>query len=265
MRAVAALVVLLAATAARGDEEDGARETMRKALAHSLLGFDHARLVVALAVKTSASDPGETREIVVRTRRRADGLDRVLCFMSPADVRNTTFLSVSSNGGARAEQYLWLPELGRVRQVSRAAGNEPFLGTAFSYRDVEGWNLDDASYRRLPDERVGEHDCQVIEAVMKPAAGSEYARVVSFVRKSDYMPLRVQFFDAAAHPVKTLFTRRVDLQPGSGLAYARSVKMEDLRSGASTVLDITQADFAADLDAAMFTPDQLRRGVDCAP
>jgi hypothetical protein len=259
MRRGVLLAVLLAALPARADD---ARETMRKALGHSLLGFDHARLVVSLVVRSGPADPGEARQIVVRTRRRGERMDRHLCFLQPADVKNTTFLSVA---GEREEQFLWLPELGRLRQVSRASRSEPFLGTTFSYRDLEGWALDDATYRRIGEEAIGAHACQVIEATMKPGVGGDYGRIVSWVRKSDYMPLRVQLFDPAGKLAKTLFTRRIDRQSESGLAYARAVKMDDARTGASTLLEIEQADFAARFDPATFTPDHLRRGLDCAP
>jgi hypothetical protein len=261
-RLVVGVLLFASVTGARADEPAPARDIMRKALAHSVLGFDHARLVVTLLVRGSADDPGEARQVVVRTRRRGERIDRALCFLSPPDLKNTAFLSV---GGAREQQYLWVPELGRLRQVSRSSRSEPFLGTTFSYRDVEGWELDDATYRALPDEKVGEHPCHVIEATMRPDADGGYLRIVSWVRKRDHMPLRVQFFAADGRHAKTLFTRRVDTQKGTGLSYARSVKMQDELGGGSTVLEIVQADFAATFAPGAFTPDELRRGVDCAP
>jgi hypothetical protein len=256
MRALAALLVL--AGVARADDEP--RAIMQRALGHSLLGFDHARLVVSLLVRAGRNDPGEDRRVVVRTLRQGEALARSLCFLAPADLKNTTFLATSDGG-----QYLWLPELGRARQVARSSRAEPFLGTTFSFRDVEGWSLDDASYRRVGDETIDGNDCAVVEATLAPSPGEEYSRLVSWVRKRDDLPLRVELFDRAGRHVKTLFTRRIATQPGTGLGYIQAARMEDLRTGGSTVLDIVDADFDGRLDPARFTVAELRRGLDCAP
>jgi hypothetical protein len=254
-----ALLVLAGTARAGADDTDDARATMRKALGHSLLGFDHATLVVSLLIKGNRADAGEERRIVVRTLRRGERIDRTLCFLGPADLKNTAFLAANDGG-----QYLWLPELGRVRQVSRSSRSESFLGTTFSFRDVEGFGLDDATYKKLSDESIDGNPCSVVEATLKPSPGEEYGRVVSWVRKSDYMPLRVELYDTAGQHVKNLFTRRVATQAKSGLSYAQAARMEDLRSGGSTLLEIVDADFEAHLDDAAFTVAELRRGVDCA-
>jgi hypothetical protein len=250
--------------AARGRAEpatdESGRETLRRAMARNLIGFDQARLVVALTVKASKTDAGEERRIVVRNWRHGGDLERSLCFTAPADLKDTAFLATSDGG-----QFLWLPELGRVRQVSRSSRSEPFLGTTFSFRDVEGWNLDDATTRRLDDATIDGQACAVIEATLKPSAGEEYGKLTAWVRKSDDLPLRVQLFDTAGHHVKTLFTRKVGTQPRTGVTYTQAARMEDLRSGGSTVLEIVASDFEAQLDAAAFTVAELRRGLPCAP
>jgi hypothetical protein len=255
---ILAVIAVNAPVLARADGA-AARETMRKALSHSLLGFDSAKLEVSLLIRSSAKDKGEDRRIVVQTLKQGSALHRRLCFLAPADLKNTAFLAL---GGDKPRQYLWLPGLGRLRQVSRSSRSESFLGTTFSFRDVEGWNLDDATYKSRGTEKIGGQDTEVIEATMK--ANDDYGTIVAWIRKSDYIPLRLKFHDRKGKHVKSLFTRQID-KTKKGIPYARAVRMENVVTGASTLLEIVQADFNATLSPSTFTTEHMRRGPDCVP
>ena len=73
-------------------------------------------------VITNKSGQSRVREIKAYSSTDAAGTDKqVLVFLSPADVRDTRFLTVDYESGGKAdEQYIYLPALRKVRSIGTA-------------------------------------------------------------------------------------------------------------------------------------------------
>jgi Outer membrane lipoprotein-sorting protein len=73
-------------------------------------------------------------------RRRTPGDPRaqkaILFFLAPAEVKGTGFLAFTHKGRP-ADQWLYLPELKRVRQITARRRKESFVGTDLSYHDLD--------------------------------------------------------------------------------------------------------------------------------
>jgi hypothetical protein len=82
-----------------------------------------------------------TRQVVLYAKTDADGLDKSLIrFMSPADVRGVGLLSIDTE--ERENQWLYLPALQRVRRISSSQKSDSFMGSDFSYEDLESRELE---------------------------------------------------------------------------------------------------------------------------
>src|SRR5438552_9728844 len=83
-------------------------------------------------------------------------------------MKGTAFLS-SPHKGRPAEQWLYLPELQRVRQITASARNEIFVGSDLSYHDLDllqemiGWSEADAGSSLRPGETLDGTPNDVIE------------------------------------------------------------------------------------------------------
>src|SRR5262245_59794618 len=55
----------------------------------------------------------------------------IVFFQTPAEVKGTAFLAFTHKGRS-ADQWLYLPELKRVRQITARSRNESFVGTDLS-------------------------------------------------------------------------------------------------------------------------------------
>src|ERR1700745_677129 len=72
------------------------------------------------------------REVELFDRREpGDEQKTILFFLSPAEVKGTGFLAFTHKGRP-ADQWLYLPELQRVRQITARTRNESFLGKDLS-------------------------------------------------------------------------------------------------------------------------------------
>jgi hypothetical protein len=118
-------------------------------------------------MKMSTRDAGGTRSrvLVVRSKRKEKIRSSLVLVESPADVRNTGFLTLgeaAQSGGDK--QWLYLPKLRRTSRVPNSGKSDPFLGSDFSYSDLTQPNADDYKWKMLETAvRVGDEDCWHVE------------------------------------------------------------------------------------------------------
>jgi len=243
------LAAELAAPAARADLSPA--ELVQRALGHLLFRARGAEMQLRLELRGRG---GELRTRTLFSRScRADGLGRSLVrVLAPSEVAGTAFLFVERRGGDD-EQYMYLPSLRVVRRIVGEQKRASFMGSDFTYADLEWSDLDGARCARRPDERVGAHLCHVVDC--EPRVKGAYERIRAYVRQRDTAPLRVQFFDGKGE-VKTLFVK--ELKPVGGALIATSLRMVDHRGGQSTDLYLSGIKLRDDLPPSDFTPEKLR-------
>jgi hypothetical protein len=206
-------------------------------------------------VLTAPGRPARERRLHSFSRDEG-GLARSLVrFEAPPDVAGTAYLRVEQRG-RDDDHYLYRPELRRARRIAGAQRGDSFMGTDFSYHDLESRALDRARHRRLPDEAIGGAPCYVVEST-STSPGDPYGKVVSWVRKDGFVPLRVKFFGRDGAHTKTLFAKKV--QKVAGRLVIMQARMTSVAAASSTDLLVDAIEFK-DLPAAMFDPQSLDRG-----
>lgn len=157
------------------------------------------------AVLTLRNAQGEesTREFSIRTLEVAGDGDKELgIFHKPADVKGTAVLTFS-HGLKPDDQWLYLPELKRVKRISSVNKSGPFVGSEFSFEDIASWEVDKYKYKFLRDEVLDGNDCFVVENT--PAYEySGYAKQIEWVDKAIYQPRKIEFYDRKNTLLKTL-------------------------------------------------------------
>jgi hypothetical protein len=158
----------------------------------------HVRMVL-----TEAGGDKKDRAMDV-TGRRKDGLFQTLVrFAAPADIAGTAFLMLE-RGKDSSEQYIYLPGLKRTRRIVGREREGSFMGSDFTYADMQ--RVDDrfAKHKRLPDEKIGSDNVFVIESTLSADAPVTYGKILTWIRKNDYVALRTRFFDRSGQLAKTL-------------------------------------------------------------
>ena len=75
-----------------------------------------------------------TRDLVIYMKKYPEDRNRTIVFFeSPPEVKGVGFLQWADSH-AKDEQWLYLPELKRVRQISAGARHESFVGHGFQLR-----------------------------------------------------------------------------------------------------------------------------------
>jgi len=143
------------------------------------------------------------REIRSRTLEvDGDGDKSLSIFDNPRDVKGTAFLSFT-HATRPDDQWLYLPALKRVKRISSNNKSGPFMGSEFAYEDLTSQEVEKYTYKYLRDEEIDGRPTFVIERY--PAyKHSGYTRLVTWLDKEMYQPLKVEFYDRKKSLLKTL-------------------------------------------------------------
>lgn len=180
----------------------------------------------------------------------------VVVFDSPRDIEGTALLSHTRIRDPD-DQWLFLPALERVKRISSANKSGPFVGSEFAYEDLLSQDVRRYTYRYVRDEVVDGQGAFVVESY-PVYDNSGYTKLVTWVDKTHYRILKVDFYDRKGSRLKTL--------AASGYAQyldkywrPQRLTMINHQSGKKTVLDIARWDFRTGRDESFFTPSRLKR------
>ena len=133
-----------------------------------------------------------------------DGARTIVLFNNPVDVKGTEVLTYT-HSSADDEQWIYLPAFKRVKQISDANKTTSFMGSEFSYEDLNSLNiqLPKFDYRLLRTEDLDGTPCQVVERVPRYAR-SAYKRQVVWVDRERSIVLKIEYYDTKDVLAKTL-------------------------------------------------------------
>jgi hypothetical protein len=206
---------------------------------------------------TVVSRDGKARRKAWRSWREGYAGDARLLirFSDPPEVRGVGFLSLGRSGKS-ADQWLYLPSMKRERRIAPQDRDASFVGTDFSYEDLE--EVDHAKFEvsLAGEEMVDGHACTLIEG--RPKERSAYQRKVFALRKDILYVVRVEAFrKGQKEPAKRLLL--TDLAEVGGHTAARTMRMSDLGKGSVTTVLLKELAFDRPQPADRFTLQSLNR------
>jgi len=204
------------------------------------------------------------RDLMIYLKKYAEDRTRTIVFFeSPPDVKGVGFLQWN-DPHAKDEQWLYVPELKRVRQISGGAKRESFVGTDFSFNDlaiigqITDWSEADAHATLLRDEDVEGRSCHVLE--FTPGTKDfGYGKVVIWLRADDLVIVKYSMHDTAGRQEKVLTLG--DVRPVGHIPTPFTMEMKNIDSGSHTVVDFTEIKYDTKLGDDMFTQRALEHGL----
>ena len=191
-----------------------------------------------------------------------DASRSIVFFRSPAEIKGTGFLQWA-NAHTGDEQWLFLPELKRVRQISGSSKRESFVGTDFSYEDLAivseilDWSDADAQTSLAGNETIDGAPTTVIEFT---PTGKDigYGKVRVWLRQTDSVIVKYEFVDKKGAAAKVLTIG--DVRALGAIPTAYHMEMQNLQSGSHTTVDFATITYDSGLSDDVFTQRTLERG-----
>jgi outer membrane lipoprotein-sorting protein len=176
-------------------------------------------------------------------------------FIYPADVEGTSLLSIEYND-KDDDRWLYLPALKQSRRIPSADISKSFMGTDFTYEDLEKDNIEKFDYKLTGTESVGDYDCYVIEATPKTAAKkkeSGYSKRTLYVTKEHNIVVHVKYYDKNNVFVKEFVGEELKQIDGSEKWRLYKKTMSNIKRASQTVIEIKSYHLNQSINSDYFT------------
>jgi len=185
----------------------------------------------------------------------------LLVFLDPADIKGTALLTWDHDKDP-SDQWLYLPAQGRMQRIAEGSKKSYFMGTDFTYEDLEPEDMDNYVYTVLKSEDLDGAACWVVEAVPANDAKkreSSYSKRLLWVRQDNYVTAKVEFYDRRERILKTQTAH--DLENVQGTVWrARKTLMDNVSKQHKTVMGLKTRELNKPIDDQVFTERFILKG-----
>jgi len=217
-------------------------------------------------VLTNKRGRSKARRALVIKESRSDARVTRITYTEPASIRETSFLSHDFHDLSRANSsWFYMPSLRKVRRVPASDRGDYFLGTDFTYEDIQSdlkFDLGDYTFEYQGTSTAdGEtrHHLSGTPSSPKIARQLGYGGFTAIVDEQTWMPVRVDFLDLDRQPLKTIDVAKVEQI--DGIWTATEIRAQNHQSGHQTLFRFRNISYPADLADELFEPPALTRGL----
>lgn len=207
-------------------------------------------------------DEGGSKEkrIVKRYAKEVgDDVHRYLVvFLDPADIRGTALLTWEQKEREN-DQWLYLPAQKKMQRIAKGSKKNYFMGTDFTYEDMEPEDVDNFDYTILRSETLehdnGTNECYVIEAVpanKEKKRESGYSKRIMWIDKQNLFTLKVEFYDRRERLQKVQTNHALENISGT-VWRAKKTLMNHLERNHKTLTGITSRQINTPVNDSVFT------------
>jgi outer membrane lipoprotein-sorting protein len=159
-----------------------------------------------------------------------------------------------------AEMWNYLPNVERTIKIPPSMMMQPWMGSDLTNDDLvkESSVVDDYTHRVLAAETVAGAPVYVVEASPKPDAAVVWGKIVFRVRKADFIPLTVEYYDERGERIRTMTYSEV--RPIGGRTIPTRWEMRPSgKPGNATAVVLKSAIYDRTIDPEVFTQRNLQR------
>ncbi len=206
------------------------------------------------------------RDMKVFTKDKGKDTLKMQFFLSPADVKNTGFLTYDYYEGARDDdQWLFLPDLHKTKRIATSDKSSSFMGSDFSYADITQRVLDEWKYKLLKEGKVNNKKVWLIEAVPvsdKVRDRYGYLKSVVFIRQDIFMGVRAVHWLKEGKKIK--YQENKGIKQIDGVWVATELHMKTTKNKVTshrTIMRYSDIKFNQNLSDKLFTVRTLEKGI----
>lgn len=246
-------VLLLSSLAYAKDME--ASEILKQVLSSDPWGLSGAEISARL-ILTDKSGSKSTLAYSGKSMQYAPPLSKsVVRFSAPADLAGAAFLQIQKSDGDD-ERFLFLPELKRSRRIAGGLRSGAFMGTDFTFADLDRRDMRNSVATLKAKENVGKLSCYLIDIVPR-SSESDYSHVEMWVKEDSFLPLRMKMYDRAKIHLKTF--EAIETKRVSGVWFISKSRMINHQQKHSTELLLEQIAVRTSLPDEEFSVRSLEK------
>jgi len=182
----------------------------------------------------------------------------IMFFLSPADIKNTSFMSWSYDSDKSDDQWIYLPALKKTKRISSDSKSDYFMGSDFTYDDLGDRKLEDDTHKILREETINSKECYVVESVSKNE-DYMYSKTTTWIDKSNFIGVKKEFYDEDEDLLKILSIK--EIKEISGYLVIVNSEMKNIQKNHKTTIVLNNVQINTDISASKFTERIMMRGL----
>ena len=202
-----------------------------------------------------------TSRATLHWKKFNDGQSKVMMrFAKPADLRGAGLLMIEKKN--RNDLFMYLPELQRVRRITKHMASASMFGSDFSYEEFERIQgmATSAPSERLEDDEIAGRETYVIVATPTEDQDSGYERIKTWIDKQSCVALRTEFYEHGEQVRKVMTTPHERVEHVAGIWVPRQMLMQDRRDETETTLTVEKLEIGVEVNRKMFSEKELLQG-----
>lgn len=214
----------------------------------AVISPENVKSTVLQVIQTSS---GKERTFEYESFSSEKGKNVLLKYTKPKKVKGNAFL-MKNNAD---DLWVYFPRTRRVRKLASHYKNQKVQGSDFSYEDFSGgetWK-EDFNIKRLQDD----DENYVLEFTPKPNVNSSYRSMTAYLQKSDYYPVKIEYFEKSGSHLKTLFLS--EIKSVENIPTARVMEMVNHIEGTRTIMETISITYDISFSDDFFTESNMRK------
>ena len=206
------------------------------------------------------------RDLKTFTKEKGEDTLKLMFFLTPADVKNTAFLTYDYEDSSKDDdQWLYLPELQKVKRIASSDKSSSFMGSDFTYSDMTSRNVDDYTYKIMKETKVGGNKVWQMLVTPKTEATVDetgYTKSIVFVRQDNFVIIQALNYIKAGKKLKYMQVK--GLKKIDGIWTPTEMQMVTKKGKKmlhKTIFKFSEIKYNQDLDESLFTTRTLERGL----
>ncbi|MDA3897675.1 MAG: outer membrane lipoprotein-sorting protein [Desulfobacteraceae bacterium] len=253
---------LVPISSAMADDEK-AREIMQKVDDRNDGDNQTSEMVMTLIDKHNKE---RIRKLSVFAKDKGEDTLRLMFFIHPADVKDTSFLTRDyDNPDKNDDQWLYLPALRKTKRIASSDKSDSFMGSDLNYSDMTSRNLEDYDFFLKKEIQVRGKDAWVIESVPRSKDiidETGYTKSLLIVQKETYFIVRAVNWEKIGGYIKYMDVVNLEQIDGIWVGTQMHVaKKKGKQTVHKTILRFDNVKFNQGLEEDMFTVRRMEKGL----
>jgi len=197
------------------------------------------------------------REIRQFVKDFGDVEKKLMVFVKPNDVKNTSFMNWSYADGSE-DQWIYLPALKKIKRISSDSNSDYFMGSDFTYDDLGDRLPAEDTHQLIGEETIDGNDCYIVESVPLDEEYM-YSKTVTWVIKDQWIGYKKEFYDEDGELLKRLSLK--NYQTAGDIIVLTEVVMHNVQNDHSTIMQLSDVKINQAIADNMFTERMMKRGI----
>ncbi len=209
----------------------------------------------AIMTQTITTSSGKQRTFEFEMFTSSEGEKTLMRYLKPSAARGQAFLMLNNAD----DIWTYFPRTKRVRKLSSSSKNQKVQGSDFSFEDMgsgDSWKTEYISLN-LGSEKYDGIYCWKLESIGIPEQSPSYPKMEVYMRKVDFYPIKIDYFDNNDFVEKTLLLS--DIKEIEGIPTAMQMTMKNHSEGTETTMQILSTTYSWEPPDNFFTERMLKK------